>query len=351
MLNTIIQLAAQYRASDVHLEVNGVPVFRIDGKIIKATNFPILSKQIMDNIFKQLSIDLSSFEQKRSYDTSYDTEYSRLRVHAYKTKDGDKLSLRLIPNKIYTLEELKLPSVVESFTKFKDGLVLVTGVTGSGKSSTLSALIQIINNRDYKHIITIEDPIEFVYYGGNSIISQREVPRDTISFSDAIREAMREDPDVILVGEMRDLETIKNAIAAAETGHLVFATLHSRNPAETIDRIVDVFPPYQQEQIRVQLSNVIQAIISQTLIPRKGGGRVPICEILIANQAIRSMLREKVSPNAIKDNIMTNHLKNKSQTYEQSIVSLYKQGLITTEAVLEFVGGSEDAMRQILLKN
>jgi twitching motility protein PilT len=225
--------------------------------------------------------------------------------------------------------------------------VILSGGTGSGKSTTLASLINEINKTQEKHIITIEDPIEFVHPHGRCVVNQREVGSDVENFADAVRSAMREDPDILLVGEMRDLETIQNAITMAETGHLVFATLHTRSAAETIDRIIDVFPPAQQQQVRVQLSSILQGIISQTLVPSVSGGRVPVCEVMFITDAIKSIIKENGPHSSLKDQILFNHKKLGSYTFEQSLAFLYKKGLINRDIAFEHTKDIETFKRMV----
>lgn len=347
LLNQILETSIKKHTSDIHIQANKIPVFRVNGDIEK-TDFPMVSPEEMEAMLVQMDTDMEFFKQKKHYDGTYQLGRVRFRVHAYKTSTGDAVALRPIPLDIPRLQDIALPSVMNTLADFHNGLVLVTGVTGSGKSTTLAALIQQVNDQQRKHIITVENPIEFVYPEGNCIIHQREIGKDVFEFSDAIRDAMREDPDILLVGELRDLDTIHNAVSMSETGHLVFGTLHAKSAAETSDRLIDVFPAGQQAQIRSQLANALQAVVAQRLIPRKGGGRVPLCEIMVVTDAIRGQIREGGHLNAIRDQIMLNHAKNGSQTFAQSAANLYRQGLITWEIALAHSGEREDVFTRLV---
>ncbi len=282
-------------SSDLHLQVGVPPMLRVDGKLAKVSEAPILSEQDVEEMVYSI-IDEQQKEiltKNRELDFSFAFgDLARFRVNAFHEKGNLAAALRLIPTKIRSIEELGLPSVVNEFCKLPRGLVLSTGPTGSGKSTTQAAMIDQINTNNNMHIITIEDPIEYQHHNKNSIIVQREVHFDTLSFARALRSSLREDPDVVLIGEMRDLETISTAITVAETGHLVLATLHTNGAAQSIDRMIDVFPAHQQQQIRIQLAGVLQGIISQRLIPMVGGGRIAAAEILVANSAVRNLIRE-----------------------------------------------------------
>jgi twitching motility protein PilT len=277
----------------------------------------------------------NEFEEYGELDLSYELiNISRFRVNIFRHRRGEAAAFRLIPEKIKTLSELGLPSIVSNFTDKDKGFVLITGPTGSGKSTTLAALIDIINKNRYENIITIEDPIEFIHYHKNCLISQREIGSHTKSFASALRNALREDPDVILVGEMRDLETISMALTAAETGHLVFSTLHTSSAGESVERIIDVFPPHQQNQVRMQFANSILGVIAQTLLPTLDEkGRVPAIEVMIANPAIRNLIREgKVYQ--IPSTIQTSK-KEGMQSLDQSLKDLVMEGKISIEEAIK----------------
>lgn len=336
MIDKLLKEAINRKASDIHLTVGLPPIVRIDGEMSQL-DYGVLDEEFIENVAKELLDDnYTKYEENKNYDSSFSLEESRFRVHVFKQKGLTAIALRLIPTKIPKLNELNLPPAMKRFTLLKSGLVLVTGTTGSGKSTTLASIIDEINGMSKKHIITIEDPIEFVHVHKNSIVHQREVGTDVINFKDAVKSAMREDPDILLVGEMRDLDTIQSTITMAETGHLVFATLHTKSAAESIDRIIDAFPSNQQQQVRLQLSSVMQGIVTQTLLPSNKYGRVPACELLIANDSIRSLIREGSSHNAIVDQILINHKRLGSQTFDQSLAILYNKGLISHEVALEY---------------
>ena len=323
-------------ASDLHLNVGVPPVLRINGKLEKL-NLPELTPEDTHNMIYSILNEKqqTDFENCGELDLSYElNNLARFRVNVFKHRRGEGAAFRLIPEKIKTLSELNLPSILSTFTDKDKGLVLITGPTGSGKSTTLAALIDIINKKRYDNIITIEDPIEFVHYHQNCLISQREIGSHTKSFASALRSALREDPDVILVGEMRDLETISMALTAAETGHLVFSTLHTISAAETIERIIDVFPPHQQNQVRMQLAGSILGVIGQILLPTADGkGRVPALEVMFANPAIRNLIRDgKV--HQIPSTIQTSK-KDGMQSLDQSLKDLVMEDKISQEEALK----------------
>lgn len=347
MIEKILELAIKEQASDIHLVTKLPPNLRRHGHLYPITDMGIINELKMKEIVSKVVPDLKGYEEGRSFDFAYEYNGQRFRVNAFKSLGTDTLAMRLIPTVIPKVEELHLPEIIKTFTQTKNGLILVTGTTGSGKSTTLASVLNIINYMDKKRIITFEDPVEFIYPIAKCVISQREIGKDVKNFSDAIRQAMRQDPDIILLGEMRDLDTIQNAITAAETGHLVFATLHSKSCPDTIDRIIDVFPERQQEAIRIQLASVLQAVVSQQLIPKKGDGRVPNCEIMIVNDAIRGLIRERGKPNAIRDQIQMNHQRLKSQTVTQSLAQLYKKGLITWETAVQYSEENEEVLRRM----
>jgi len=289
-----LDYAIDHGASDIHINV-GVPVcLRVDGKLFTIPNAPEVTVAKAKELIKGLASEelLESLKQKKEIDFSFGYKEMRFRVNVYYQMGNESASLRLIPSKIRGIKELGLPPILEQFTGQSQGFVIITGPTGSGKSTTLAALIDEINTNKRCHIITIEDPIEYVFEHKKSIVSQRELGQDTNTFSRALRSSLREDPDVVLVGEMRDLETIDAALTLAETGHLVFTTLHTNSSAQTADRIVSVFPPHQQQQIRSQLASVLLGVVSQRLIPRAKGGRVLAAEIMVVNSAIRNLIRD-----------------------------------------------------------
>lgn len=298
-VSELLIFAVKQKASDVHLSSGEPPMLRIHGEMKKLEGTAFSSDQVHKMIYDVLNDrQRKMLEENKELDFSISLgEYGRFRVNCFFQQRGEAAVFRAIPNKIFTFEELNLPRVCRQIAKYRKGLVLVTGPTGSGKSTTLAAMIDFINGERKEHIITIEDPIEFVHTSKNCLINQRELAAHTHSFSNALRSALREDPDVILVGEMRDLETIALALTAAETGHLVFATLHTTGAPKTIDRIIDVFPAEQQQQIRTQFSETVQAVVSQRLFKKRdGSGRIAALEIMIGTPAIRNLVREnKVS--------------------------------------------------------
>ncbi|MTI94926.1 MAG: type IV pilus twitching motility protein PilT [Firmicutes bacterium] len=289
----IMHFARERGASDIHFTNKRPPLMRIDGDLIKV-NDDIMDPAKLEQVVKELTGDrYDEFMDRGELDFTFQAPDGRLRVNVYRQRGIPAAALRVIPDRIPGIDELGLPEVVHSFAKMKQGLVLFTGPTGSGKSTTMAALIDSINNEKSAHILTLEDPIEYIHEHKKSIVNQREVGQDTYSFSNALRAALRQDPDVILVGEMRDLETISIAVTAAETGHLVLGTLHTSTAPATVDRIIDVFPAHQQQQIRVQLAETLRGVVSQRLLPKRGSsGRVCATEILIGTSAIKNLIRE-----------------------------------------------------------
>lgn len=293
-ITELLTFAHKSGASDAHLTAGEPPRVRINGDIKKLDHPPLTAEDVHDMVF-----DIMSDGQRKVFQETNDLDFSfelgdlaRFRVNVFRGRRGEGAVFRLIPTKVMTMDDLGLPKILKDVCDREKGLVLVTGPTGSGKSTTLAAMIDYINEKDEGHILTIEDPIEFVHKSKKCLINQREVGVHTMSFANALRGALREDPDVILVGEMRDLETISLALTAAETGHLVFGTLHTSSAPKTVDRIIDVFPPAQQEQVRIMFSESIQAVITQTLVKKKSGGRVAALEILIGTAAVRNLIRE-----------------------------------------------------------
>lgn len=294
-IEVLLEEVVKKKASDLHLQVGLPPMLRVDGALIPVSGADVLTDEAVETlVFAILDEDQKQILLKdKEFDFSFAFgDLGRFRVNAFHERGNIAAALRLIPNEILTIEQLGLPPIIDKFASYPRGLVLVTGPTGSGKSTTLAAMIHKINMERSEHIITIEDPIEYTHRSKKSVIVQREVHYDTYSFSAALRSALREDPDVVLIGEMRDLETIASAITIAETGHLVFATLHTNSAAQSIDRMIDVFPPHQQPQVRSQLSNILAAICSQRLVPAIGGGRLAAAEILVATPAVRNIIRE-----------------------------------------------------------
>lgn len=294
-IELLLEEVVKHKASDLHLQVGLPPMLRIDGQLTPTQHTTKLDQKTVEElIFSLLEEDQKKILLRdKEFDFSFAFgDLGRFRVNAFHERGNLAAAMRLIPNEIRTVEDLGLPAVVNKFPNYVRGLVLVTGPTGSGKSTTLAALINKINNERAAHIITVEDPIEYTHQSLKSLIVQREVHYDTFSFSTALRSALREDPDVVMIGEMRDLETISAAITIAETGHLVLATLHTNSASQSVDRMVDVFPPHQQSQVKAQLGNILMAICSQRLVPALGGGRVVATEVLVATPAVRNIIRE-----------------------------------------------------------
>lgn len=319
-------------ASDIHLQVGLPPMLRIDGALAPIKDEAVLKAEDIDDILFGLLDD----EQKNIYLKDKEIDFSfaygdlgRFRVNAFHEKGNPAAAFRLIPNKIRTVEDLGLPPVLNKMTEYPRGLVLVTGPTGSGKSTTLAGMLDKVNRERAMHIITIEDPIEYQHHHKKSIVVQREVHFDTPSFAAALRSALREDPDVVLIGEMRDLETISTAITVAETGHLVFPTLHTNSAAQSIDRMVDVFPPHQQQQIRIQLASVLQGIVAQRLIPMIGGGRMAAAEILVVTPAVRNIIREGKSHQL--DAVIQTGAEYGMQSMDATLARLIHEGKISYE--------------------
>jgi twitching motility protein PilT len=336
-IENLLEECLKRKASDLHLQVGLPPILRIDGSLIAIASLPNLTDQMVKSlVFATLDEQQQKILLKdKEFDYSFAFgDLARFRVNAFHERGNMAAAFRLIPNQIKGISELGMPNVVATFADFPRGLVLVTGPTGSGKSTTLAALIDKINHEKSVHIITIEDPIEFTHKSKRSVVVQREVHYDTYSFSAALRSSLREDPDVILIGEMRDLETISSAITLAETGHLVFATLHTNSAAQSIDRMIDVFPAHQQPQVRAQLANILQAICAQRLVPAIGGGRVVAAEIMIANPAIRAMIREGKTHQL--DTAIQTGADQGMQTMDRTLVKLIQTGVITYENAREY---------------
>ena len=335
-IKELLRITKEKDASDLHISVGSPPILRINGKL-KKLNLPELNRQ---NVHEMIYSTISD-KQKEKYESLHELDFSieledltRFRTNIFKTRRGEAGAFRLIPERIKSLSELNMPEEISVFTKKPKGFVLVTGPTGSGKTTTLASLIDIINQERYEHIITIEDPIEFIHNHKNCVIDQREVGIHTDSFAYALRSALREDPDVILVGEMRDLETISMAVTAAETGHLVFSTLHTNSAAETVERVINVFPPHQQYQIRMQFAESLLGIVAQTLIPTiDEEGRVPAIELMIATPAIRNIIREE-KIHQIPTAIQTSK-KEGMISLDQSLKELLVEGKISREEAIK----------------
>ena len=336
LLTTVVDLGG----SDLHLKVGNFPVARVKGRLVPLSQFKKLVQE--DTIAMAYSImgterQKTKFKENMDLDLAYSIPaLGRFRCNIFNQRGTVGMVLRVIPRRIFSIEDLMLPRVLNRICEEQRGLVLVTGTTGSGKSTTLAAMIDYINSTRSEHILTIEDPIEYLHRDNLSIINQREVEADCKSFATALRAALRQDPDVILVGEMRDFETIETAIHAAETGHLVFSTLHTLDAAETINRIISVFPPHHQKQIRLQLAQVLKAVISQRLVPRADGqGRVPAVEVLVATETVRVCIEEKDRTKGLKDVMVQGTSQYGMQTFDQSLYFLLQEGLITEEEALK----------------
>ncbi len=331
-IEVLLEEVLRKKASDLHIQVGLPPMIRVDGSLVPVNGADIINEEAVESlIFAVLDEDQKQILLKdKEFDFSFAFgDLARFRVNAFHERGNLAAAFRLIPTDILTIEQLGLPPIVTKFSEYPRGLVLVTGPTGSGKSTSLAALIHKINVEQAKHIITIEDPIEYTHTSKKSVIVQREVHYDTYSFSAALRSALREDPDVVLIGEMRDLETIASAITIAETGHLVFATLHTNSASQSIDRMIDVFPPHQQPQIRAQLSNILMAICSQRLVPMLGGGRIAAAEILVATPAVRNIIREGKSHQL--DAVIQTGAEYGMQSMDRTLVSLIKAGTISLD--------------------
>ncbi len=334
LLHKFIDYAISKNASDIHINVGVSPTIRVDGKLFSIPDTEILTeikaKELISSITNKDTLTLLG--QKKDVDFSFGYKEMRFRVNIYFERGNISAALRLIPSEIRGFKELGLPPILEKFTESSQGFVIIAGPTGSGKSTTLAAIIDKINSEKRSHIITIEDPIEYIFEHKKSIVSQREVGQDTNTFSRALRSALREDPDVVLVGEMRDLETIDAAITMAETGHLVFTTLHTNSAAQTTDRMINVFPPHQQQQIRSQLASVLLGVVSQRLIPKVSGGRVMASEIMMTNSAIKNLIREGKDhqiPNVIQTSASEGMI-----SLDKVLAELVSRGEITLEDAL-----------------
>ena len=345
-LNEILKVAIKGGASDIHLKTGLPPLFRVDGALVPLRDGDRITIEEMKAMaFSMMNpVQKARYEEDREADLAYGIPgLGRFRVNIFQQRGTIGIVLRVIPFGVKTTEELNLPEIVKKISREHRGLILVTGTTGSGKSTTLASMIEQINSERTSHIMTIEDPIEFLIRDRRSIVNQREIGVDTHSFANALRGALRQDPDVILVGEMRDFETIETALTAAETGHLVMSTLHTLDATETINRIISVFPPYQQKQVRLQLSTVLKAVISQRLVPRADGkGRVPALEVLVSTGLIRELISDKERTKEIPDAINKGYTTYGMQSFDQSLMQLVKEGLVTYEEALKNVSNPDD---------
>jgi twitching motility protein PilT len=345
-INDLLQTAVTSGASDLHLKVGSYPMMRVSGALVVASEEKRLERDDTESMAQ--SIFTPEHREKFRVAQEVDLAYSipglgRFRCNVFQQRGTVGLVLRVIPTKIKTVDELGLPPILKRIAAEERGLVLVTGTTGSGKSTTLAAMIDYINSTRAAHIMTVEDPIEYLHRDHHSIVNQREIAVDTKSFAHALRSALRQDPDVILVGEMRDHETVETALLAAETGHLVFSTLHTLDATETINRIIAVFPPHQQRQVRIQLSSILKAAISQRLMPRADGlGRVPAVEVMISTAFIRDCIVDKDKTSMIHGAIAAGTSQYGMQTFDQSIFGLYQQGFVTLEEALRWASNVDE---------
>jgi len=335
-IDDLLEQMVAMGASDLHITVASPPAFRVRGHIVRAEGFePFNAEDTRSILYRILSSEQQKhFELNRQLDFAYSMPgLARFRVNVYFQREAVGAAFRLIPQEIKTLEELSLPPVLHQLSEYPRGLVLVTGPTGSGKSTTLASIIDEINRNRSEHILTVEDPIEFVHRHKQCIVNQREIGPDALSFGDALKAALRQDPDVILVGEMRDLETISTALTAAETGHLVFGTLHTQSAPSTIDRIIDVFPPAQQEQVRIMIANSLQAIVTQALLPTAdGGGRVAALEVLLPDDAVRNLIRQAKVEQVYS--VMQTNTARGMQTMEQALADLALRRVVNVDDAL-----------------
>ncbi len=330
-LDDLLRESCERGSSDLHLSVGLPPVVRVDGSLVHLDYQPLSPTETQRLVYDILTNDqVQHFESVRELDFSYSVKgVGRFRVNVYKQRGSVGVAMRTIPDRIPSFEQLNLPAILRDLSRKTSGLILVTGPTGSGKSTTIACMIDTINSERPVHIVTMEDPIEYLHRHKRGMVNQRELNTDTNSFANALRAVLREDPDVILIGEMRDLETIQAALTLAETGHLVFGTLHTRNAPQTIDRVIDVFPPHQQEQIKVQLSNTLEAVVAQQLMPRIGGGRLAAVEIMVATAAVRNLIREGKSHqlySAIETGAQFGML-----TMDKVLADMHRNGKITLE--------------------
>lgn len=350
-INSLLKKAVRMGASDLHIKAGSYPIVRINGTLSFLKDEKKLTPE--DTMEIALSVMKESqrevFKRKKDVDIAYTIPgYARFRCNCFIQRGAVSVVFRVIPMEIQSFEELNLPPVLKKITLEPRGLILVTGTTGSGKTTTLASMIDYINNNKTEHVITIEDPIEFLHRDKNSIINQREIGTDAESFGNALRAALRQDPDVILVGEMRDFETIQTALVAAETGHLVLSTLHTVDAVETINRIISVFPPYQHQQVRRQLASVLRAVISMRLIPKADGtGRVPAVEILISTATLRECIEDPDKTKFIPEVIAEGFSQYGMQTFDQSLLSLYRKGLISYEDAVRRATNPDDFILRV----
>lgn len=335
-IKEVLEMAVANKASDIHFSASMNPKIRVNGELIDVTNFEAVSPEVMtEMIMSILSEDQKKMVQtEREYDFSLTSDSARFRVNMFYKMNEISCSLRVVPSKIPDFKQLNLPAIFSDFAELKQGFVLITGPTGHGKSTTVASTLNEINHVRSAHIVTVEDPVEYIIEPERSIISQREIGFDTLSFERALRSVLREDPNVVFIGEMRDLETVSSALTIAETGHLVFSTLHTNSAAQTVDRIVDVFPEGSKEQIRVQLASVVSAIVSQRLLPARDGGRIPVFEVMTATPAVKNAIREGKA--YMLDNIIQTSADVGMVGLETSLARLVRQGLVTEEVAMSY---------------
>lgn len=336
-LDQILRFAVKHGISDVHLKVNRPPLFRKDGSLVSQQRTPPVTAEMMERWFRQIASERVQAEYAERHEADLSLSLSgagRFRINAFSQRSQLAMVFRHIPPRVKSVAELGLPLVLESVAEQRRGLILATGATGSGKSTTLAAMIESINQARACHIVTIEDPIEFVFEERQAVVNQREVGADTLSFPAALRAAMRQDPDVILIGELRDLETVETAIQAAETGHLVLSTLHTVDAMETVSRLVGMFPPFQQDQVRLQLSTILRAVVSQRLVRRHGGGRVAACEIMIRTEFIRELIADPNRTHELPEAIRQGKVTYGSQTFDQALLELFNDRQVTRDEAL-----------------
>lgn len=336
-ITQLLRLTVERLASDLHIVPSYFPTIRVHGELIQLKTYPIIDANLAQTMLFSILTDQQkeNLTVNRELDFGYNFESHRFRINIYYVKGALAASFRLISDQIKPIEELGLPPILHTFCDQKQGFILFTGPTGEGKSTSLASILNEINIKHSKHILTIEDPIEYVYQSAKSVVSQREVGQDTHSWTIALKSALREDPDVVLIGEMRDYETIQAALTIAETGHLVFSTVHTNSAAQTIDRIIDVFPPHQQEQVKIQLASVLKAAITQRLIPNlEGNGRVPACEVLLNTPAVASIVRE--GKTHLIDNVIQTSAQEGMIYFEKDLYNLYAKGKISKDVALAY---------------
>ncbi len=345
-LNEILGLAVKAKASDIHIKAGLPPVYRINGALRPLPKGPRLSSEIIDKMAMAIMNERQRkrFEETHEADLAYGVPgLGRFRANIFAQRGSISMVFRLIPFEIKSLDDLTLPPVLKKIAAEQRGLVLVTGATGSGKSTTLAAMIDYINANNTVHIVTIEDPIEYLHRDKKSLVNQREVGQDTENYANALKSALRQDPDVILVGEMRDMETVETALHAAETGHLVLSTLHTIDAPESINRIISIFPPHHQRQIRTQLASVLKAVVSQRLVPKiDGKGRVPAVEVMVSTARTRELIDDEEKTKLLRDTIQQGFVAYGMQTFDQSLLSLFKKNLITFEEAVRQSSNPDD---------